>query len=154
VQATTVLITYGNGSLVWMNPSLPSSLPPDLPATLVESIPNYLQALSAVISMDIGIWNNNSLLVSPDMFNANITPNTAIKTAISQHGSFLPPSFLPPNMPLLSAASQMRENPSQFLIPVESRNPAIIAISYLCHDLRRKSIFSFIICESLAVMEI
>jgi hypothetical protein len=47
----------------------------------------------------------------------------------------------------LSQASAMRSNP--FLVPAENRNPAVIAMSYLCREQRVKSVFSLIICKSL-----
>jgi hypothetical protein len=147
IVAVTVVITYANGSLVWMSPSLPSAYPPDLPATLADSIPNYMQALSAVMLMDIGIWKNNSIFASDDMFLMNISQNSAIDTVMRQKGSFLPPVFVHSFLPLASAALQLREDPSRFVVPVGSRNPAIIAMSYLCHDQRMKSAFGFIVCQ-------
>jgi hypothetical protein len=48
----------------------------------------------------------------------------------------------------VSTASLARAKPSFFTVPADSRTPAVIAISYVCHDHRRKSAFSFIVCKS------
>ena len=140
---TDVAVTYTNRTLNWIQPQPPTDNVTGLPATLAESIPNYLRVASAAILMDIGIWKNNSILVSPTIFNATITPNTAVTNFLQQNSS-----FVPPGLPSVSIASLMRANPSFFTVPADSRNPAVIAISYVCHDHQRKSAFSFIVCKS------
>jgi hypothetical protein len=138
---TDVTVTYTNHTLNWIQPQPPTDNVTGLPATLAESIPNYLRVASAVILMDIGIWKNNSILVSPTIFNATITPNTAVTNFLQQNLS-----FVPPRLPSVSTASLLRANPSFFTVPADSRTPAVIAISYVCQDLRMKRAFSFIVC--------
>ena len=145
LNIANVALSYSNGSVNWILLDPPADHIAGLPATLAESVPNYLRALYAVILMDIGNWDNNSILASPAMFNASITSNTAIST-VKQNN----PSFFPPDWGSVSSASLLRADPSTFMVPVTSRNPAIIAISYLCHDQRRKSVLSFIICKSFS----
>ena len=53
------MLTYTNRSLNWISPNPPTDNVTGLPATLAESIPNYLRAASAVILVDIGIWKNS-----------------------------------------------------------------------------------------------
>lgn len=137
---TDIVFTYTNHSLNWISPSPPTDYVADLPTTLTDSIPNYLRAASAVILMDMGIWNNNSILVSPAIFNATITPNTAITDFLHQNPSFS-------SLSSVSSASLLRADPSAFTVPVGNRTTAAIAMSYVCHDQQRKSIFSFIICK-------
>jgi hypothetical protein len=126
---SNVVLSYSNRSVNWkMLDPLAENIA-GLPATLAESIPNYLQAASEVILMDIGIWSNNSILVSPATFNTSITPNRAISNVL-QHQSFLPGVWHLP----LSQASAMHTDPTYgIFIPEESHNPAVIAMSYLCH---------------------
>jgi hypothetical protein len=142
-----VVLSYSNRSVDWkiIDPLVENVA--GLPPTLAESIPNYLRAASEVILMDIGIWSNNSILVSPAAFNVSITPNGAISN-ILQHQSFFPGFWQLP----FSQASAMRTDPTYgIFVPEESRNPAVIAMSYLCHEHRRKNAFSLIICRSCNV---
>lgn len=139
---TDVVLTYCNHSLKWISPSPPADIVEDLPATLAESIPNYLRAESALILMDIGISNNNSILVSPAILNATITPNATITQVMYQNTSLYGPYIRPP-----SFASIIQTDPSEFGIPVKGCCPSVIAMSYVCHDQRRKRIFSMIICK-------
>jgi hypothetical protein len=138
---TDLAFAYTNQSLTWISPNPPTDNITGLPATLAESIPNYLRVASAVILMDLGIWNNNSLLVSPDIFNATISPNTAITNFLQNTTS------LPAIWGSVSRASLLRTKEAAFTAPPESRTPAVIAISYVCHDHQRKSPLSFIICK-------
>jgi len=142
---TDVAITYTNRTLSWIQPQPPTDNVTGLPATLEESIPNYLRAASAVILMDIGIWTNNSILVSPTIFNTTITPNTAVTNFLQQNSS-----FVPPGLPLVSLASLLRGNSSFFIVPEDTRTPAVISISYVCHDYRIKSALRFIVSVVVA----
>jgi len=142
---TDVTLSYTNHSINWISPNPPGDSVAGIPATLTESIYNYLRAESAVILADIGIWNNNSILVSPAIFNATITPNSALSTVLSQNAS-----LFPWKVPSVSAASQLRREPSIFVAPVETRNPATIAVSYSCRELRKKSVFRLVISVIVA----
>ena len=142
---STVVIAYANGSLTWIELPFPPTREKLFPAALAESIPNYLKALSAVIRMDIGKWNNNYILASADIFNASITPNNAISAVLRKDQTFIPLAM--PYEQAVAGASQLLADPSQFLVTAEDRTPAIIAVNYLCHDYRRKSAFSLIICK-------
>jgi hypothetical protein len=137
-----VALAYANGSVSTIDLPLPKYRAAMLPPTLAESVPNQLQALSAVIRMDIGNWDNTSIFVSPHRFNATIARNAAISKVLSQH-----PSIVLPQQPKVSSASQLRAQPEQTVVPVEDRTHAIIAMSYLCHEQRMKSPFNLIICK-------
>jgi len=137
---TDVMFAYTDQSLTLISPN-PTDNVTGLPATLAESIPNYFRVASAVILMDLGIWNNNSILVSPDIFNATISPNTAITNFLQNTAS------LAAIWGFVSHASLLRTEEAAFTVPPESRTPAVVAISYVCHDQRRKGALSFIICK-------
>jgi hypothetical protein len=138
-----VALAYANGSVSMIDLPLPKYRAARLPPTLAESVPNHLQALSAVIRMDIGKWDNTSILSSPDRFNATITRNTAISKVLSQH-----PSIVLPQQPKVSRASQLRAHPGLTTVHAENRTHAIIAMSYLCYEQRMKSPFNLIICKA------
>jgi hypothetical protein len=142
---SNVVIAYTNGSLAWTALPFPPTQEKIFPAVLAESIPNYLQALSAVIRMDIGKWGNNSIFADPNMFNASIAPNDAISDVLRKNQAFIPMAM--PNELAVAGASLLRADPSQFLVAVEDRTPAIIAVNYSCHDYRRKSAFRLIVCK-------
>jgi len=145
---TDIMLTFTNQSLQWYSLNPPTDHVSGLPATLAESLPNYLRAASAAILVDLGIWNNNSILASPAMFNATITPNTAITNFLNQ--TF--PAFA--RFGTVSYASLILANTSAFLVPVGNYTPAVIAISYNCHDRQRKGTLSFIISVVVADMSV
>jgi len=145
---TDVVLTFTNQSLRWQNLNPPTDHVSSLPATLAESLPNYLRAASAAILLDLGIWNNNSILASPAMLNAAITPNTAVTNFLNQ--TF--PAFA--RFGTASWASIILANTSAFIVPVGNYTPAVIAISYNCHDRQRKSTLSFIISVIVADMSV
>lgn len=138
-------LAYANGSVSKINLPLPKYRAARLPPTLAESIPNHLQALSAVIRMDIGKWDNTSILSSPDRFNATITQNAAISKVLSQH-----PSIVLPDQSKVSCASWLRAHPGSTVVRVEDRTHAVIAMGYLCYEPRMKSPFNLIICKAPA----
>jgi hypothetical protein len=140
-----VVLTYANGSINWKHLEPPADHVAGLPETLAESIPNYLRGLYSVILVDIGIWSNNSIFVSPATLNATITPNTAISKYMAMHQNT---SRLIPAWGSVSQASLILQNQPFLMAPVEDRNPTIIAVNYICHDRKRKGVFSFIICKS------
>src|ERR1700735_5339632 len=85
--------------------------------------PQHAQVV-AVILMDIGIWNNNSILASQANLNATITPNTPVTNFLQKNASFIPAGWCSLGV---SSASLLGTDPDPFTIPVAIRTPAVIA---------------------------
>lgn len=137
LDITDVILGYANNSFIVQDPK-----DPKFPANLAVSIHNALQALVATSLRDIGIWNHNSIFSSSDMFNATILPNFAIDKILGQTQSYIP--YPEPS----SEAAMFRADSDRYLVDPANRTPSVIAINYLCHDQRRKSLFSLITGKS------
>ncbi|KDQ54233.1 hypothetical protein JAAARDRAFT_38401 [Jaapia argillacea MUCL 33604] len=103
---------------------------------------NFLKALISAGEIDLGVYNEHSIYFSMEMFNATIDPNPLLT------GSHFVQSDKGSN---LSGAQYLRmypDRPQRALttIPIDRKYqlPAIIEVSYLCHELQIKSPLAFI----------
>ncbi|KDQ54241.1 hypothetical protein JAAARDRAFT_403059 [Jaapia argillacea MUCL 33604] len=139
------------GPVSWTNGS--SSYDAGLGYT-TPALRNFLKASMAAAEIDLGIYNENSLYFDMEMFNATIEPNPLLTGS-----HFMPvPGEDDLNYPYfvfssiannLSGAQILRMYPAssqnELYIPIDRdlQNPAIIEVSYLCHDLQIKSPLAF-----------
>ncbi|KDQ54231.1 hypothetical protein JAAARDRAFT_402762 [Jaapia argillacea MUCL 33604] len=150
------LIEFFAGPVSWKNGSSACCIHEDDLGYPVTALQNFLAALIAAAEIDLGIYQENSLYFDMDMFNATIEPNPLITA----------PHFVPspadiysdPDNPYdvssstannLSGAQILRMYPavpSDLYIPIdrEYQLPAIIEVSYLCHELQIKSPPAFV----------
>ncbi|KDQ54250.1 hypothetical protein JAAARDRAFT_38414 [Jaapia argillacea MUCL 33604] len=116
---------------------------------------NFLKALIAAAEIDLGIYKENSLYFDMEIFNATIEPNPLLAPS-----HFIPSPddadmrrlyfVMSSTATNLSNAQILRMYPTPPPIPQaiplnrDVQLPAIINVSYLCHDLRMKSPLAFI----------
>lgn len=129
------------------------------PYPLNESIVNYMQVLWGAFLVDIGVWDD-SIFTSSSRFNASITPNDVVTSALQQDPTLNSLSFSPLNG---SGALQLREFQSSLvsgwygpsygspsLIPADQCcPPAAIATTYICQEQRLKSTLNLVVCTLL-----
>ncbi|KDQ54225.1 hypothetical protein JAAARDRAFT_38390 [Jaapia argillacea MUCL 33604] len=138
----------------WTNGS--SSYEPDNDGLdyTTPALRNLLQAAMAAAEIDLGIYKENSIYFDMEMFNATIEPNPLLTgshfVGRPGDGNLSNPYIISSSTANnLSGAQILRMYPVPPLYPValplnrSFQLPAIIEVSYLCHDLRIKSPLAF-----------
>ncbi|KII91434.1 hypothetical protein PLICRDRAFT_508271 [Plicaturopsis crispa FD-325 SS-3] len=155
-DAAPVQMSLRTVSALYANDTV-GSINATLPAGMRDAVLNYFQVLNAASLGDIGLWRANSLFAAPAMVNATIAPNDDVSAALRNNsalGKFY--NYLDGNV---SAGAALRaatpfgvqeDEPLVIPIPNASFTPAVIAVSYLCHDLKIKGALSFIISVVVA----
>ncbi|KDQ58696.1 hypothetical protein JAAARDRAFT_193229 [Jaapia argillacea MUCL 33604] len=153
-----VNITLTEASASWMNGS--SSLminTTDLGAVATPAITNFLNAFMAATDMDLGINKPNSLYFNMSIFNDNIihspskiishfVPTAGDANLTLPYGVYGAHSSTANNLTNAEILSTYPDIQKLYHIPMNHtfKTPAIINISYLCHDYRRKTTTMFI----------
>jgi hypothetical protein len=128
---------------------------------LNQSIPNYLQALSAAAQADLGIWFGNSLFANATMINNTISSADAVTSALQAnpglqiyYGNYGADSQPVSGAQILRTTNYTQDEEAEqwaigVPIPEKKQTASYISTTYNCQVPKLKGALSFIICAYL-----